>query len=141
MTAATGSDRCNARASYRRADQAEFVARLSSVELARGFVREVLVGFPALDDVVWCASELAANAVRYGSERGDRFWLVARQRCLRAYVAVIDCGGSTVPEVRVAGPDDEGFRGLALVEALATTWGTVRTRTGGYRVWFEVVAK
>lgn len=138
---ATGPVPCNARAGYRRADQAEFVARLSSVELARGFVRGVLEGFPALDDVVWCASELAANAVRYGSERGNRFWLVVRQRCGRVYVAVIDCGGSTAPELRAALPDDEGFRGLALVDGLATTWGALRTRAGGHRVWFEVVAK
>lgn len=69
----------------------------SSVGLVRAFVRRALAGFALVDEVELCASELATNAVRYGSEHGDVFWLVVRRRCALAYVAVIDCGGSTVP--------------------------------------------
>ena len=36
----------------------------------------------------------------------------------------------------VAGPDDEGGRGLLLVEAIADTWGVDRSAlTGGNAVW------
>ena len=103
-------------------------------------MRRVLAGFPALDEVELCASELATNAVRYGSERGDVFGVLVRRRRGVVYVAVTDSGGSSVPRLVDAEQDDERFRGLALVDGCALAWGAVPERDGGYRVWFEVAS-
>jgi len=52
-------------------------------------------------------------------------------------VEVTDRAGPGKPELRPAGRDAEGGRGLQLVAALAARWGT--RRRGGRRVtWFEL---
>jgi anti-sigma regulatory factor (Ser/Thr protein kinase) len=122
-------------------ERAAFPADGSSVGLARAFVRRALLGFRRVDDAELCVSELATNAVRYGSVGGDPFRVVVSRRCGWVYVAVIDSGGPTVPHLVQADINAEGFRGLALVEAYAKRWGSVRDRRGGFRVWFEVVAR
>lgn len=140
MTTAADAGRRGLR-NGRSVERAEFPADVASVGLVRAFVRRALAGFPLVDDAELCASELAANAVRYGSECGDVFWLLVRRRCELAYVAVIDCGGATVPRLVDADEYDEGCRGLALVDAYANAWGAIPDRRGGYRVWFEVAAR
>lgn len=139
MTATTGTGRRGGQAGGA-VERGEFPACEQSAGLARGFVRRALLGFGRVDDAVLCVSELATNAVRYGSVSGDPFQVLVRRRCGWAYVAVIDSGGPTVPRLVPADLDAEGFRGLALVEACASAWGAVRDRRGGFRVWFEVTA-
>lgn len=112
----------------------------SSVPQLREFLRGELDGFPALFEVTLCASELATNAIKHGSERGTRFSVTVQRNDSLVYVAVTDCGGSTEPVMRSATVDDEQFRGLALVNLYATAWDSVRTKDGGHRVWFEVVS-
>lgn len=143
MTVGAGKERraCRClRADAPGVGRAEFPACSSSVGRVRAFVRRVLAGFPALDEVELCASELATNAVRYGSERGDVFGVLVRRRRGVVYVAVTDSGGSSVPRLVDAEQDDERFRGLALVDGCALAWGAVPERDGGYRVWFEVAS-
>lgn len=138
---ATGRVRSRARAGRRLIDQAEFVARESSVELVRRFVGESLAGFAGLDDAVLCVSELAANAVKHGSKPGGRFRVTARKDCGRAHVAVIDSGCGTWPELLEPDLDAETSRGLMVVNVLATRWGWAPTLDGGRRVWFQLDAK
>ncbi|MCW2607171.1 MAG: domain S-box protein [Frankiales bacterium] len=87
----------------------------------------------ARDDVALLVSEVATNALVHGS--GD----VELRVLLEGGVVRVEVGdGSRVrPVPRSAGVDAEGGRGLALVQALAASWGTRETPTGKV-VWFEV---
>ncbi|MFJ1704183.1 ATP-binding protein [Kitasatospora sp. NPDC088346] len=84
-------------------------------------------------------SELVTNACRHarvppGRRVGIRCTL--RDGVLR--VEVSDPGDG-VPHPRRAAPDDESGRGLALVSALATAWGSHPRPSGpGKTVWFEL---
>ncbi|MCW2779269.1 MAG: hypothetical protein JWN17_2994 [Frankiales bacterium] len=85
------------------------------------------------DTVALLVSEIATNALVHGS--GDvevRVHEVAG--VLRVEVAD---GSADLPTPRSADADAEGGRGLALVDALASAWGT-EARPGGKVVWFEV---
>jgi two-component sensor histidine kinase len=92
------------------------------------------------------ATELFANALRHGAPLpGGSVDVRARVRHdgdrdhLR--VEVIDAAADSAALVRVrdAAGDDEGGRGLSMVEMLAEGWGVVAsaTRKG---VWFELAA-
>ncbi|MCU1691286.1 MAG: rsbU 8 [Frankiales bacterium] len=85
------------------------------------------------DTVALLVSEVATNALVHGT--GDvEVGVSVRAGVLR--VEVCD-DGAALPQRRTAGPDAEGGRGLALVEALASAWG-VEPRGSGKVVWFEV---
>lgn len=120
-----------------------FPARRSQVAEVRRFVGAAIGDFASADDVVLCASELATNAVVHGSPGDAAHFMVQVRRPARrrVYVSVTDRGArrTTGPRLADAGDDAEGFRGLAMVDALATAWGAVPLAGGGYRVWFEVV--
>lgn len=120
-----------------------FPAEVGAVAGVRGFVADALVGFPRLDDVVLCASEIASNAVTHGSVAGDATVLVIVRHCphVRAYLAIVDSGGPTAPRLLAAGADTEGRRGLFLVAALCTAGGATGDRHGGHRVWCELAAR
>ena len=77
-------------------------------------------------DAVLVTSELVTNAIKHTTESCElQAWFCAEPPSLRVEV----CDGSehlpTVPS-RPA-PDSLGGRGLLLVDALATTWGTEQT--------------
>ncbi|MFD7664890.1 ATP-binding protein [Streptomyces sp. NPDC059788] len=116
---------------------------LRSARRARGYLRDLaevwrLPGEVA-ETAVLVLSELMANACVHARIPRDRY---IRVRCLlhagRLRVEVSDaCSG--MPEPRVAGVDDEGGRGLALVAALADEWGVYPRPYGiGKVVWFEL---
>ena len=87
------------------------------------------------DTVALLVSEVATNALVHGT--GDVQVRVARRGpVLRVEVAD---GSTQAPLPRSADPDAEGGRGLALVDALASDWGTEVTGTGK-TVWFELPA-
>ncbi|WP_051836790.1 ATP-binding protein [Streptomyces sp. NRRL WC-3742] len=86
-------------------------------------------------------SELVSNACRHPRVPRDRLigvgLLLPTLTTLR--VEVTDAAPD-LPALRHAAPDDESGRGLALVDALATTWGA-HPRGPGYLgkvVWFEL---
>ncbi|MHC3467986.1 ATP-binding protein [Streptomyces sp. 7R007] len=123
-----------------RAHWLELPAHRSSVALARRSLGARLAGWrlPAdlCADAVLLVSELATNAVRH--TLSARFLcgigLVA-DGCLRLEVHDHDHTGRELPRCE-AGPDDEGGRGLLLVEHLADAWGVDRSNlTGGNAVW------
>ncbi|MEU9265990.1 ATP-binding protein [Streptomyces sp. NPDC048251] len=123
----------------------ELPAHRSSVSVARRAMSARLTAWrlpgELCADTVLLVSELATNAVRH--TLGTRFLcgvgLVTHGR-LRLEVHDHDRTGRGLPR-REPGPDDEGGRGLFLVEQLAETWGVDRSRlTGGNAVWATMTA-
>ena len=87
------------------------------------------------DTVALLVSEVATNALVHGN--GDvQVRVVSQPALLR--VEVSD-ESPRLPVPRAAGPLEEGGRGLALVETLASSWG-VRPEGSGKVVWFELTA-
>lgn len=80
-------------------------------------------------------SEVATNALVHGSGRIEVRVLVTG-RVLRVEVAD---SSSDLPAPRHADALDEGGRGLALVDVLASSWGAEPDELGKV-VWFEVTA-
>ena len=115
---------------------ATYPAEPRSVRAARDAVQQTCHhwGYGRLcDDARLIVSELVCNAVRHaGTDIG--LTLVTCPQGLRMEVS----DGSTRPiQPRIATPADEGGRGLALVEALASHYG-VRRSISGKTVWAEL---
>ncbi|QKW10956.1 ATP-binding protein [Streptomyces sp. NA04227] len=94
-------------------------------------------------------TELLANVVRHVPDRLCALWFRRHGEGVR--VEVTD-GSPELPQVRAAGPLDEGGRGLRLVEAVTDRWGVEPCGFGeqaywglgeegkpGKTVWFECV--
>lgn len=86
-----------------------------------------------VDTVELVASELATNALRHSQDHAW-FSLALDDHVVR--LATIDASRQK-PEPRIAGPDDESGRGLALVQALCFRFG-VEPLDSGKRVWAEI---
>jgi anti-sigma regulatory factor (Ser/Thr protein kinase) len=85
------------------------------------------------------AAELLANAVQHALHTNSdcaRVTLTARQDRWGLRVEVADPDPNP-PVMRHAATDDEGGRGLALVDALADRWG-VTERANGKTIWFRL---
>ncbi|WP_183061994.1 SpoIIE family protein phosphatase [Motilibacter peucedani] len=80
-------------------------------------------------------SEVVTNAIRYA--RGDVGLLVRRAE--RAVHVEVRDHDTRLPRLRHATLDDEGGRGLALVQALSRDWGA-RPLPDGKVVWFTLDA-
>lgn len=110
---------------------------LSSVTLARHFVRDVLVGWdlePLVEDAELGTSELVANAVRHA---GTDLVLTVRVDGL-VTIAIHDGH----PELRRPVVADAGFlaehgRGLHIVAAISHDWG-ITAAANGKIVWFNL---
>ncbi|WP_329219272.1 ATP-binding protein [Streptomyces microflavus] len=113
-----------------------------SVRPVRYYVREAVtyqepdVTADALDTVELLASELATNAVRYGTEPGDSIRVVVDARPGRCRIEVHDTRRKR-PHVRPASDERGRGRGLRLVGMLAQSWGTAE-REFGKIVWAVV---
>jgi hypothetical protein len=68
---------------------------------------------------------------------GKEFALRLRRGGAAIWVEVFD-HDLRLPRIRTAGENDEGGRGLYLVDQLASRWGSRPTRDGKV-VWFEMV--
>ena len=114
----------------------ELPARPSSPAQARRFVADVLRQHGVngvTGDCMLLTSELVTNALLYARSAVD---LTVRFGPGLVHVAVGD--ESPLPPVpRSAGVEAESGRGLALVEAISTSWG-VEAAGRGKQVWFEV---
>ncbi|MER6070952.1 SpoIIE family protein phosphatase [Streptomyces sp. NPDC001817] len=84
------------------------------------------------DSMELLVSEVVTNAVRYASRP-------VTLRLLRTDVLRCEVGDDVpqLPRLRQARADDEGGRGLYLVNRLARRWGATRLSTGKV-VWFEL---
>jgi serine/threonine-protein kinase RsbW len=101
------------------------------ISAVRADLRPLLRDCPMADEMILCASELAANAALHSHSRlpGGTFTVRARiNPGDHAQIEVEDQGGPWTP----GGSDSEGHHGLAIVRALATDWdidGDHTTRT------------
>jgi anti-sigma regulatory factor (Ser/Thr protein kinase) len=91
---------------------------------------------PAIDTAALLTSELVTNAVLHASPPVQlRVEITAG--FLR--VEIHDSSTSTLPAPSLARSTERNGRGLAIVEALASRWGSEHT-IGGKFVWFELRA-
>lgn len=126
------------------AEQKYFDAGRRSVRQAREFVATTLTAWNlaaasgTAESVQLCVSELASNALAYGTRPGHGFLvrLAFGDGCLRLEVhdsrdRVEGCG----PRVCHPGEMDARGRGLLLVEAVADAWGVEDREPFGKVVW------
>ncbi|MER8031275.1 ATP-binding protein [Streptomyces bauhiniae] len=109
-----------------------------SAGVARRLVRAALTAWGMLDladDAVLVTSELVANAVQHARRRSIRV-VVERVAPRTVRVAVADFSPS-LPEPCTPNDYGEDGRGLVVVMALATNWGTDDRRWGKV-VWAEL---
>jgi anti-sigma regulatory factor (Ser/Thr protein kinase) len=112
---------------------ASYPGRLDQVPRVRRELTRMLEGCPAADDIVLCASELAANAVRHScsSLEGGTFGLrVEISEGDHVRIAIDDDGGPWIE----TGSGPACGRGLVIVTALSADWGIV-TGQAGRTVW------
>ncbi|MGW0817603.1 ATP-binding protein [Streptomyces viridiviolaceus] len=115
-----------------------FSAEPDAVRAARSLVRGRLRGW-GLDSVgdlaALLVSELVTNALRHATGPIG----VRLVRSYRDGVLLVEVSDPLPdpPRERVAGPDDEGGRGLQLVASATRRWGTRPAETGK-TVWFEL---
>jgi anti-sigma regulatory factor (Ser/Thr protein kinase) len=120
----------------------ELAAFPSAVSCARGHVRWVARewGLAHLADTAeLLASELVTNGIRAsGRLRATvpvvRIWLVSDRAALAIHVWD---GSDEMPVRRDVAPEDEGGRGLVLVESLGQDWGAYRKQNGKV-VWVVI---
>ena len=108
------------------------------VRVVRSFVGAVLgPGHPCGDEAILLVSELFTNSLRYSGSGlpGETVTVTVTVGVGAVRVEVADRSGPGVPELRPAGADAEGGRGLGLVEKLAERWGW-RRRGGRTVTWF-----
>ena len=117
----------------------ELVADVSAAGTARRFVGRHLqswgVGEEQTATAQLCVSELVTNAVIH-TGTGPAVTVRLDDQCI--LVLVTDHGGrGAVRPPEEAAPDDISGRGLALVDALSTSWSAERN-ADGTTVWFEL---
>jgi anti-sigma regulatory factor (Ser/Thr protein kinase) len=91
------------------------------------------------EDVVLLVSELVSNSVRHAFHARDCIRLRAWAVETAVRVSVVDSGPGFAPALVVPEPDEEGHRGLWLVDLLADTWGI--SVDGQTSSWFEMRAR
>jgi anti-sigma regulatory factor (Ser/Thr protein kinase) len=113
--------------------------RPERARVARAFVGEVLgPGHPCGDAAVLLVSQIFSNSVRHSGSGapGETVTVAVTAGDSVVRVEVTDRAGPGTPELRPAGRDAEGGRGLQLVAVLAARWGW-RRRGGQMVTWFE----
>ena len=90
------------------------------------------------EDSALVVTELVGNAAEHTRSSCIRV-TITRLGPSRVRVAVVD-RSRTRPTPRVAGPGDEGGRGLLLIESVSARWGT-DLLPWGKRVWADIGAE
>lgn len=122
-------------ASFRTAETT-YPGSLENVSRVRADLRIILDGCPNADDIILCASELAANAAKHSNSRrpGGTFTVrVYAYPCDFVHIAVKDDGGPWIQR----DPDPTRGRGLQVVATLAGTgnWGISHGISRGRITW------
>ncbi len=105
-----------------RARETTYPGATEHISTVRADLRPLLRDCPVADDVILCASELAANAVNHSNSRlpGGTFTvriIISRGDCIR--IEVQDNGGPWTPAII----NSSGHHGLDIIRALAADWG------------------
>ncbi|HEY5334464.1 MAG TPA: ATP-binding protein [Mycobacteriales bacterium] len=88
------------------------------------------------DDTLLIVSELVTNAIRHGRPlTADGTVHVDWTVTDRGVAIEVTDGGGGLPLAAASSDHDEGGRGLAIVDALATRWGVVDAVTSATTVW------
>jgi anti-sigma regulatory factor (Ser/Thr protein kinase) len=115
-------------------DAAALSAR-SAREVLREICADARVSPPVTETALLLVSEVVTNSVLHGSGR-PLLDISVRPQVLR--VSVTD-DAAALPRLQRNNPLlGDGGRGLQLVEALASRWGTDRRIPTGKSVWFEI---
>jgi serine/threonine-protein kinase RsbW len=106
-----------------RARETTYPGAAEHISTVREDLRPLLHDCPVADDVLLCASELAANAAKHSNSRllGGTFTvriMISRGDFVR--IDVQDNGGPWTP----TSANPTGHHGLDIVRALADKWGT-----------------
>lgn len=120
---------------------AELDGTFAAPRHARALIRHALGRHPAADDAVLIASELVTNAVAHSrsGRPGGTLLLAVETTADQADVRVqVRDAGSTGTPGTPAAPDGEHGRGLAIVAAIASLWGSQPTATGGRTTWAQI---
>lgn len=141
MTVLTRIQEAQTEATTERWELTELRMTLLPDEFAPGKARKALeataTGVPTrvLADASLMTSELVMNSVQHGADDlvGIELFLQAGGKLLR--VEVSELAGKSVPERR--DPDESGGYGLALVDTLASRWGT-EVRDDVRCTWFDL---
>lgn len=106
-----------------------------SIRVVRAVVRDLMAGEPAeLRDVaVLLTNELVTNALVHGDGRFSLEIDLGRD----AIVVAVSDRSPDVPQVLHPSGEREHGRGMAIIDSLASTWGTDRQPTHKV-VWFEL---
>lgn len=117
-----------------------FPGRPEHIRAARRFVAAALAAWPATQEAaVLLVSEVATNAILH-SASGDQGGSLEVRYALEdheVYVEVLDADGAAHPRRYAEYLEGVSGRGLALVEALASGWGT-HDHQAGHLVWFRL---
>ncbi|HET6792887.1 MAG TPA: response regulator [Acidimicrobiales bacterium] len=111
-------------------------AEVRSAGSARRFVEATLERWDCvqpLEVVKLLVSELVTNAVVHAHSDAE---VIVRLTPMKVHIEVLD-RSPVLPVVRQAAHHDTSGRGMALVAALSSSWGT-RPLPHGKAVWFEV---
>jgi PAS domain S-box-containing protein len=106
------------------------------VAAGRSFARHTLAGWGQAylaDTACLLASEILTNAIRYTRQPIS----LRLHRTDREVIAEITDDDPHLPALVLTEPTDEYGRGLALVETLASSWGSLPAN-GGKTVWFAL---
>jgi histidine kinase-like protein len=111
---------------------ATFCGRAAEAARVRREIAAYLETCPAADDIIFIASELAANAIIHTRSRGASFHIRCQLSPGAARIEVEDMGGPWRPRQQGNRP-----HGLDIIQALTSLdeWGTQATTTGGRIVW------
>ncbi|MFI8091957.1 ATP-binding protein [Streptomyces sp. NPDC086080] len=127
-----------------RAFSQRFSATRRGARLARLLVAHQLTewghphGTEAHDTVVLVVAELVANAVLHGRVPGRDFALSLSYDAGRGAVRIeVTDTHPALPTRKAPDSDEDGGRGLVLVDALAVTWGVCDRHGPGKTVWAE----
>lgn len=107
----------------------------SARDVVRAICVDALVSPPFTETALLLVSELVTNAVVHGSGR-PRLDIAVMPALLR--VTVTDDAAGLPRVVRDSPLLDDRGRGIQLVDALASRWGTSRRLPTGKSVWFEL---
>jgi anti-sigma regulatory factor (Ser/Thr protein kinase) len=108
---------------------ATYPGKPESIRQVRADLRHVLDNCPAADDVVLCASELAANAAVHSDSGNPGCSFTVRARIHPDALVLIEVEDDGGPWNELP-PDPVRGRGLDIVRALAAAYGVRATATG-----------